>query len=91
VLDTPWLVMLADVFERGSLDCEKALQRNAGMAVGALVLVGDRYAVRHAMPLPTLVWSDAERAMQLIAAEAVRLRRAHRGAPALPLSNYYIS
>jgi hypothetical protein len=72
----PWLVLAADVFEQTRLDPERALRRNAGMATGAFVLLGERYFIRHAVPMATLVWSDLERAMQQIAVEAVRTRRA---------------
>jgi hypothetical protein len=69
-----WMVMTAPIFGRARMDPERALRRNGGMAIGAIALVDDAYCVRHAVPLATLVWSDLERAIRLIAAEAVRLR-----------------
>jgi hypothetical protein len=83
----PWLVLTADVFERTRLDAERACRRSAGMATGAIVLLGERWLVRYATPLPPLAWDDLSRAMQVVAAEAARLRREHQAAPP-PVGGY---
>jgi hypothetical protein len=74
VADVAWLVLTADVCERERLDFDRVLRRNAGMAVGAFALLGERFILRHALPLPSLTWPDLERALQLMAAEAARAR-----------------
>jgi hypothetical protein len=72
--DQTWVVLTAGVCERAKLDYERALRRSAGMATGAIVLIGEMCYVRHAAPIATLEWDDFVRVMQVLAAEAVRLR-----------------
>ena len=81
VQEAPWLVITAKVFAQSCLEPDQALRHSAGMAAGSLVLVGESYFVRHAMPLSSLDFDDLERATQLIAAEAIRLRRSATTTP----------
>jgi len=73
--DETWVVLTAEAVEQPHLAGEHALRRSAGMAIGAIVLVGDRYYVRHAAPVAAVGWQYLERAAQVVASEAVRLRR----------------
>jgi hypothetical protein len=71
----PWIVLIAAVQAPGAIAPEDALRHNAGLAVGALALIGDRLVLRHAAPLATLDLDALDRAIQVLAAEALRLRR----------------
>lgn len=88
VAGAPWVVLNAPAVERTRLDDEAALRRNAGIAIGAIVLLGDTCFIRHAAPLAAMTWTDIERAMHAVATEAIRLRRAGRAVKLSPYTNY---
>jgi hypothetical protein len=66
---TPWLIALAPV-TGASLTGDRALAHNATLAVGALCLVEDTLALRHACRLDAVEVDD----LSLLVHEAARLR-----------------
>lgn len=72
----PWLVVTAPVSAR--IDPIAALARNAELAIGALVLDGQRLVLRHAGPLEDTPGWKLRQTMELLAHEAARLGEARR-------------
>jgi hypothetical protein len=71
----PHAVILCDVVARAQMDPAEALAHNMTLAIGALAHDGDRLVLRHVEPLADLPFPRLDRAVELLAHEAARLRR----------------
>jgi RimJ/RimL family protein N-acetyltransferase len=71
--DRPWLVVSARVCDGDLIEPAAALAHNATLALGALVLVDDRYVLRHTAPLDTASGWSLRQCIELVGNEAIRL------------------
>ena len=74
-LGEPYALISCDVIGLDQLDPREALAHNNTLAIGALALVEDRVVMRHVLPLEDLAFARLDKALELLAHEAARLRR----------------
>lgn len=70
-----WVLVIAAICSETHVDAMAALQYNARIAVGALVLENEPCYLRAALPIDGLTTSALERAINFIAHESLKLRR----------------
>lgn len=76
-LGEPHALIVCDIGERSLMDAGEALAHNMTLAIGALAHEGERLVLRHVTPLGGLDFARLDRAVELLAHEAARLRRKH--------------
>ena len=83
------LVIVSVVGPEAIMPARDALLHNRGLAFGALAVHRDRLVLRHVMPLEALNWACLDKALELVAHEALRLRRCgERPAPIKPFDPF---
>lgn len=73
--DEPWLLLLARVCDEGELPHRNALALGFALPVGALVLNGARYELKHVEPMARANAADVPALVVALAGEATRLAR----------------
>lgn len=74
--EEPWLLVMGEVCSELAFPHRDALLHNAQLAVGALAIEQSCIVVRQTLRLATLVWEDLDWTLQIVALEALTLRRA---------------
>lgn len=74
-LGEPHALITCDVVGLDQLEPKDALAHNMTLAIGALAMVEDRIVLRHVTPLEDLSFARLDKALELLAHEAARLRR----------------
>lgn len=83
----PSAEIVANVVAASAMSAHEAMLLNARIAFGALCIADGFYLLRAVLPLDGVTFEVIDRALELIANEAARLR--HRGVPAPALAPYY--
>ncbi len=70
----PHVLIVCPVVAEAALPATDALRHNATLAIGALALTPDGYVMRASLPLDGLAFPALDRALELVAHEAARIR-----------------
>lgn len=71
--DSEWIEFRSAVCREGQMDPKFALRKSAEMAVGSLVLSGDKYYVSYSVPLQTMQETEFEIPLHVLARTADQL------------------
>jgi hypothetical protein len=79
----PWLSIIGELFPEAALSARGALTYADRLPLGAIVLRGDRYLLRHGIALAPLALAELDWILAIIVREAALLRANLRGPSAL--------